>query len=142
MSLIPISSTKTYQIWNNLKKRCNQKHKFLDHGGRGISYDPSWEHFENFYLDMGECPEGLTLDRIDNDGNYSKDNCRWATYSEQNVNRRIRKDNTTGVKGVQHYKKGFLVTGVRNKIKHYLGYTTSFEKACTLRANWELSLND
>jgi len=134
------SNTKTYQVWSNLKKRCNQKDNFPRHGGRGITYNPSWEYFENFYLDMGECPIGQTLDRIDNDGNYTKDNCRWTTYSEQNINRCIRKDNTTGVKGVQKHANGFLVTGVRNKIKFYLGYTKDFDVACTLRRAWETSL--
>lgn len=53
---------------------------------RGITYDPSWENFENFYKDMGDKPEGRSLDRIDNNKGYSKENCRWATPKEQRLN--------------------------------------------------------
>lgn len=131
------SRTKTYEIWNNLKKRCNQKQNYPFHGGRGISYDSSWEVYDNFLKDMGEKPEGKTLDRINNNQNYTKDNCRWATYSEQNINRGFRKDNKTGVKGVQNFKAGYLVTAVRNKTRTYLGYYTDFFEACCARKSWE-----
>ena len=81
----------TYESWRGMKRRCrdvtrdNAQHYAL----KGVTYDTQWECFENFLADMGERPPGLTLDRIDGDGGYTKGNCRWATPTEQTRNRGI-----------------------------------------------------
>ena len=84
----------TYRSWQNMKTRClNSNHpQFKDWGGRGIKVCERWMDFANFLEDMGEKPEGLTLDRINNDGNYEPGNCRWATRKQQVQNQRDRKD--------------------------------------------------
>lgn len=83
------TTSRTYSIWCEMKRRCDNplRENFEWYGGRGISYDRSWANFQCFLEDMGEVPEGLELGRIDNSGNYSKENCRWITHKENCQNR-------------------------------------------------------
>lgn len=84
------SKTRTYRIWKGMRRRCNAPSAahFEYYGGRGISVHPRWETFENFLEDMGECPAGSSLDRVDNSKNYEPGNCRWATIQTQARNMR------------------------------------------------------
>lgn len=83
----------TYRSWNSMRGRCNNPNdpSYADYGARGITVCERWQVFENFLADMGERPDGTTIDRKDNNGNYDKDNCHWNTIQNQNRNRRTTK---------------------------------------------------
>ena len=94
-----VSATKLYRLWESIKARCyNSKRKdYPNYGGRGITVCKEWfcfDVFKNWALENGYNP-GLEIDRINNDGIYCPDNCRFVTHSENNRNKRIRRDNTT-----------------------------------------------
>ena len=81
-----LTGTRIYRAWSNMKRRCNDStnKSYANYGGRGISYEDRWEEFENFYNDMKDSyQDDLTIDRIDVNKNYSKDNCRWADKKTQ-----------------------------------------------------------
>lgn len=80
----------TYKKWSEMKSRCYRKNAtaYPNYGGKGIKVDSRWHSFENFLSDMGECPAGFSLDRIDNSKGYEPGNCRWVTWTQQCRNRK------------------------------------------------------
>lgn len=86
--------TRTWKIWAGMRKRCLNPNaaNFPYYGGKGIGFTKTWEKFENFLADMGECPEGYELDRRDRTGHYTKENCRWVPAF---FNRRMTGKNVT-----------------------------------------------
>lgn len=86
--------TREYRVWSHMIGRCHNPtdHKFPQYGAQGISVCPRWrDRFEAFFADMGHCPAGMSIDRVDNDRGYEPGNCRWATAKVQSQNRRYLK---------------------------------------------------
>jgi len=103
--------SRTYMSWVAMTARCsNSNSKGYNHyGGRGIKVCHQWNKFENFLEDMGDRPEGMTLDRIDNNGNYEPSNCRWATMKEQANNKRT-------CRYFYYQKKKYTLTALAEKL--------------------------
>lgn len=99
-----------YHCWASMLARCTnpKSPSYGNYGGRGIKVCRRWHHFANFAADMGERPhEDFTIERIENNKGYEPTNCKWATYSEQCINRRKFKNNTSGFTGVVRVKDRF-----------------------------------
>ena len=109
-------NTPTYKVWVKMRERCNgHTNRHHRYAGRGITYDPAWNDFSVFLADMGERPEGMTIERIDNDGNYCKENCRWATHMEQARN--MSRNAWYEIDGTQYVQEdAYRVLGVSIKI--------------------------
>ena len=129
--------TKEYNSWRAMKARCANPNNgnYSSYGGRGITVCSRWlesdgQGFLNFLLDMGDRPPNTSLDRVDNDLGYSKENCRWASSCCQANNRRTRVDCTSGVTGVSYMKRSgkYMARSYLNGVAKYLGeYHTVLE---------------
>ena len=130
-----MATTRLYQCWSDMKQRCNNPHNqfYARYGGRGILYCKEWDSFPPFMewaLSNGY-NDSLTLDRIDNDGNYCPSNCKWSTQSEQASNKTYVK-NKFGYVGIHERvykgKSSYIAKVMRNRKETYIGmYRTPIE---------------
>lgn len=132
--------TAEHASWRMMKQRCNNPNhdSYNYYGGRGISYTPRWEYFQNFLEDMGKKPgANYSLERRDSDLDYSRDNCMWATAKQQASNRRVGKNSPYGILGVTSRGPTFLTyVSVKGKlVQLYRG--RDFFLACCARKSWE-----
>lgn len=118
---------KAYNSWRGMIERCsNPKHDFFHiYGARGISVCERWLSYDNFFKDMGNCPNGMQLDRVENNGNYEPSNCRWATYQEQATNK-------TNNRHLLCFGKSIVMSNAAERI----GITQQHLRSVMQRAKW------
>ena len=137
-----LAQHRLYYTWTSMIQRCYIKNhpSYDDWGGRGITVCDDWKDTPTQFIEdmFPSFEEGLTLDRIDNDKGYSKENCRWATRSEQCINQRTRKDNSTGFVGVTYHTRDLLFTAsiCINKKRKHIGYYQTLIEAAIARNNY------
>lgn len=138
-----MSRSSIYYIYNAMLARCynTRNEKYPIYGARGITVCDSWRaSFSNFYMDMSNRPDGLTLERLDVNGNYCKENCIWDTPTEQAFNQRESKANTSGCTGVSFHQGYWWSRIWKNNITHNLGKFLDFEDAVFARKQAEVDL--
>lgn len=142
----PHYKSRTYNSWDAMIQRCNNpnSNSYWKYGAVGICCYPEWstpggDGWKNFFEYMGECPEGMSLDRYpDKTGNYEPGNVRWATNSEQGYNQKLRSTNKSGKTGVYYWKGKWVARITYNNKDIYLGSSLDFEEAVKLRVEAEL----
>lgn len=142
-----LTNHRLYGTWKMMIDRCtNEKNdRYNDYGGRGVIVCDRWLDVANFIEDMyPSYIEGLTIDRINNDLGYSKDNCRWASKTTQNRNtRKLKKINTSGYRGVSfHNNSNMWRSRIRVNYKHvHLGYFKTALEAAKAYDNYVIKNN-
>lgn len=129
-----------YHAWSAMKTRCYNKADadYKNYGGRGIKVCSEWLHsYETFIVAVGKRPSAnYSLNRIDNNGDYTPTNCHWATAQEQADNKRSYKNNKSGITGVSQEKSTGRWKAAALRTCLYVGY--DFFEACCARKSWEV----
>lgn len=133
-----LSHSPTYNSWRAMHQRCYYNGGGEYYAAKGIVVCDRWHTFANFLADMGERPEGHSIDRIDPNGNYEPNNCRWATASLQSFNTSMKKNNTSGRSGVGFHKQS--QRWVAQIAKKHIGMFSSYDDAVVARTNAEIEL--
>lgn len=136
------SGNPTYYLWHTMHSRCYNENaeSYPNYGARGIGVCERWHDFQNFYEDMGDRPDGLSLERLDVNKDYSPENCIWDNYSNQAFNTRLKRSNTSGRSGVDFSNGAWRARIWKDKVCYSLGMFYSFEEACEARERAELEL--
>ena len=129
-------------IWKSARQRCyNPNNKdYKNYGGRGITMSCDWERFSKFYEDMSPSyKEGLSLERVDVNGNYCKENCTWINLKAQSLNKTQYSSNKSGITGIS-WKKRDRVWIVTKRVlgkNYWIGQSTCLDKASKMLEEWE-----
>ena len=139
-----MSDSREYSAWENMLTRCNNQNSenYADYGQRGIVVCEEWKDFNVFFADMGSCPVNHELDRVNVNGNYNKENCRWVNSQLQSWNKRLYKNNKSGKSGVTWNNKlaAWECRISKGGRVYYLGRFYSLDLAIKRREEAEVEL--